>query len=162
MVGDDVRKYCINLRDAFLIRIPKGFTNVNADKDKNAWKWFESTYPAIAKHLKPFEEAAKQRQDQGDNWWELRACDYYSEFDKPKIIYSDIVKESRIAFDTTGLYFNNTIYLIPLNDLYLLALLKSRLIFTYFKQIAAVLGDADKGGRLRWFRQDVMKLPIPA
>jgi Eco57I restriction-modification methylase/restriction endonuclease TaqI-like protein len=160
VVGDDVRKYRINVRDAFLIRVPKGFTNANMGKDKNAWKWFESTYPAIAKHLKPFEEAAKKRQDQGDYWWELRACDYYSEFDKPKIIYPDIAKESRAAFDTTGLYFNNTIYFIPLNDLYLLALLNSKLIFTYFKRMAAVLGDADKGGRLRWFRQDVMKLPI--
>ena len=160
VVGDDVRKYRINLRDAFLIRIPKGFTNMNIDKGKDAWKWFESTYPAIAKHMKPFEEAAKKRQDQGDYWWELRACDYYSEFEKPKIIYPDIAKESRAAFDTTGLYFNNTIYFIPINDLYLLALLNSKLIFTYFKRIAAVLGDADKGGRLRWFRQDVMKLPI--
>ena len=160
VVGDDVRKYHINLRDAFLIRISKGFTNANMDKSKNAWKWFESTYSAIAKHMKPFEDAAKKRQDQGDYWWELRACDYYSEFEKPKIIYPDIAKESRAAFDTTGLYFNNTIYFIPLNDLYLLALLNSKLIFTYFKRIAAVLGDADKGGRLRWFRQDVMKLPI--
>jgi hypothetical protein len=160
VVGDDVRKYRINTRDAFLIRIPKGFTNANIDKENNAWKWFEATYPAIANHLKRFEETAKKRQDQGDYWWELRACDYYSEFDKPKIIYPDIAKESRAAFDTTGLYFNNTIYFIPLNDLYLLALLNSKLIFTYFKRIAAVLGDADKGGRLRWFKQDVMKIPV--
>lgn len=110
--------------------------------------------------MKPFEDAAKKRQDQGDYWWELRACDYYSEFEKPKIIYPDIAKESRAAFDTTGLYFNNTIYFIPVNNLYLLAPLNSRLIFTYFKRIATILGDTDKGGRLRWFRQDVMKLPI--
>ena len=160
VVGDDVRKYRINTRDVFLIRIPKGFTNANLDNVKTAWEWFEATYPAIAKHLKSFEEAAKKRQDQGDYWWELRACDYYDEFKKPKIIYPDIAKESRVAFDTTGLYFNNTIYFIPLNDLYLLALLNSKLIFTYFKRIAAVLGDADRSGRLRWFRQDVMKLPI--
>jgi hypothetical protein len=160
VVGDDVRKYHINTRDVFMIRIPKGFTNANMDKGENAWKWFESTYPAIAKHLKPFEDAAKRRQDQGDYWWELQACDYYDEFEKPKIVYPDIAKESRVAFDTTGLYFSNTIYFIPLNDLYLLALLNSKLIFTYFKRIAAVLGDADRGGRLRWFRQDVMKLPI--
>jgi type I restriction-modification system DNA methylase subunit len=160
VVGDDVRKYRINSRDTFLIRIPRGFTNKNMDKSIDAWKWFRSAYPAIAKYLEPFESAAKKRQDQGDYWWELRACDYYNEFDKPKIIYPDIAKESRAAFDTTGLYFTNTIYFIPLNDLYLLALLNSKIIFTYFKRIAAVLGDADKGGRLRWFRQDVMKLPI--
>ncbi len=160
VVGDDVRKYHINTRDAYLIRIPKGFTNANMGKSKDAWKWFESSYPAIAKYLKPFEDAAKKRQDQGDYWWELRACDYYDEFEKPKIIYPDIAKESRASFDTTGLYFSNTIYFIPLDDLYLLALLNSKLIFAYFKRIAAVLGDADKGGRLRWFRQDIMKIPV--
>jgi type I restriction-modification system DNA methylase subunit len=160
VVGDDIRKYHINTKDTFLILIPKGFTNENIGKDKNAWKWFETTYPAIAKHLKPFEETATKRQDKGDYWWELRACDYYDEFEKPKIVYPDIAKESRASFDVTGLYFSNTIYFIPLNDLYLLALLNSKLIFAYFKRIASVLGDADKGGRLRWFRQDVMKLPI--
>ncbi len=160
VVGDDVRKYHINTRDIFLIRIPKGFTKANMGNSKDAWKWFEAAYPAISKYLKPFEDAAKKRQDQGDYWWELRACDYYNEFDKPKIIYPDIAKESRASFDTTGLYFSNTIYFIPLDDLYLLALLNSKLIFAYFKRIAAVLGDADKGGRLRWFRQDVMKIPI--
>jgi type I restriction-modification system DNA methylase subunit len=160
VVGDDVRKYHINFRDAYLICIPKGFTNSHMGKSKDAWQWFEKAYPAIAKHLKPHAEIAKKRQDQGDYWWELRACDYYAEFDKPKIVYPDIAKESRIAFDSSGLYFSNTVYFIPRDDLYLLGLLNSKLIFAYFKRIASVLGDADKGGRLRWFRQDVMKLPI--
>jgi hypothetical protein len=47
-----------------------------------------------------------------------------------------------------------------LNDLYLLALLNSKLTYLFFKRIAAALGDPDKGGRLRWFQQDVMKIPI--
>ena len=117
-------------------------------------------YPVLAKYLFQFKDKANSRLDKGDYWWELRACDYYEEFEKPKIIYPDIAKESRATFDTTGLYFSNTVYFIPVNDLYLLGLLNSKLIFAYFKRIAAVLGDADKGGRLRWFRQDVLKLPI--
>ena len=28
-----------------------------------------------------------KRYDKGEFWWELRACDYYDAFDKPKIIY---------------------------------------------------------------------------
>lgn len=47
-----------------------------------------------------------------------------------------------------------------MNDLYLLALLNSKLTYLFFKRIAAALGDPDKGGRLRWFQQDVMKIPI--
>jgi hypothetical protein len=30
----------------------------------------------------------------------------------------------------------------------------------FYKRIASVLGDADKGGRLRWIFQDVVKIPI--
>ena len=41
-----------------------------------------------------------------------------------------------------------------------MGILNSKLIFAYFKQIAFVLGDADKGGRLRWFTQDVVKIPV--
>jgi hypothetical protein len=129
-------------------------------KAGDAWLWFKENYPALAKHLEPHTAAAQKRQDQGDYWWELRACDYYNEFEKPKIVYPDIAKESRVAFDTKCLYFSNTVYFIPLNDLYLLGLLNSKLIFAYFKRHAAILGDPDKGGRLRWFRQDVLKIPV--
>jgi hypothetical protein len=127
---------------------------------KDAWNWFKKNHPALAKHLAPHAEVAQKRQDRGEYWWELRACDYYDEFEKPKIVYPDIAKESRFALDTDGLYFANTVYFIPLNDLYLLGLLNSKLIFSYFKRIASVLGDPDKGGRLRWFRQDVIRIPI--
>ncbi len=72
-----------------------------------------------------------------------------------------MAKESRVAFDEVGLYFSNTVYFIPSNNLYLLALLNSKLIFSYYKRIAAVLGDPDKGGRLRWFRQDVIETSNP-
>jgi hypothetical protein len=160
VVGDDVRKYVVNFMNRFLIVIPKGWTNSQKPKAENGWKWFQKEYKSLAKHLGQYETAAEKRGDKGDYWWELRACDYYDKMNSPKIVYPDIAKESRIAFDTQGLYLANTIYFIPSDDKYLLALLNSRLLFSYYKRIAAVLGDADRGGRLRWFRQDVLKLPI--
>ncbi len=162
VVGDDVRKYRINFQDTHVICIPKGWTQANMGKAKDAWGWFKKNYPALAKHLQPHAAAAEKRQDKGEFWWELRACDYYNKFEEPKIVYPDIAKESRAAFDTQGRYFSNTVYFIPKSDLYLLGLLNSKLIFNYFKRIASVLGDPDKGGRLRWFQQDVVKIPIRA
>jgi len=29
----------------------------------------------------------QKRDDQGDYWWELRACAYYPEFEKEKVVY---------------------------------------------------------------------------
>ncbi|HXK48846.1 MAG TPA: N-6 DNA methylase [Clostridiales bacterium] len=43
-------------------------------------------YPAVYKHLLKYEEQAKKRDDQGTNWWNLRACAYYNEFEKEKIV----------------------------------------------------------------------------
>ena len=117
-------------------------------------------YPVIIRHLKRYEEEAINRTDKGDFWWELRACDYYEEFDKLKIIFPDIAKEPRMSFDRNGLYMGNTAYFIPTEDVSLLAILNSKLIFFYFSRNATVLGDMDKGGRLRWFRQDVERIPI--
>ena len=103
----------------------------------------------------------EQRWDRGDHWWELRPCDYYAAFDRPKIIYPDIAKEPRFVLDDNGLYVNNTTYVIAVRDLYLLGLLNSRTMWDYAKQRLSVLGDADNGGRLRFFQQFVRTLPIP-
>jgi hypothetical protein len=161
-VGDDVRKYVIHFRDRYLILIPKGWTDARRGTAKDAWAWFEGEHPVLAELLAPHAQQADKRQDKGDYWWELRACDYYDKFAMHKIVYPDIAKESRVAYDTDGLFVTNTVYFIPVNDLYLLAVLNSKLMFSYFKRTAAVLGDPDKGGRLRWFRQDVLRLPIRA
>lgn len=160
VVGDDVRFCKINFKDKYLITIPSGWTNKNSGNVKNKRQWFEKQYPSLFKHLKPFENAATKRGDKGDFWWELRSCDYYSELEKRKIIFPDIAKESRFAFDDSSMYVANTVYFIPKEDFYLLGILNSKLIFAYFKRHASVLGDADSGGRLRWFRQDVFRIPI--
>ena len=160
--GDDVRKYQVNYKEQYLIRIPKGWTNEQMTRSANGWNWFSSNFPVLAQHLFQFKSDAERRQDQGDYWWELRACDYYDRIESPKICYPDIAKESRVAFDSKGTYCSNTVYFIPRDDMYLLGLLNSNLVFQYCKRIASVLGDPDKGGRLRWFRQDVLRLPIRA
>ncbi|MCU0499140.1 MAG: N-6 DNA methylase [Anaerolineae bacterium] len=130
-------------------------------------------YPAIHNYLLQFKNRLMPKpHDWNAHEWEGRKAglyqwfetqdpvEYYAEFEKPKIVYPDIAKEQRLTFDTQGLYFGNTAYFIPTDDLYLLAVLNSTLIFEYYKRIATVLGDADQGGRLRWFRQDVLKIPI--
>jgi len=159
IIGDEIRKYKINFNKKYLIFSRRGIKI--------------SDYPAILEYLKPFKNLLmpKPKDWQGDTWegrkkgsyqwYELQdSVDYFQEFEKPKIIFPDIAKESRMTFDTTGLYVGNTGYIIPKNDLYLLGVLNSKLIFNYYKRIATVIGDPDKGGRLRWFSQDVVKIPI--
>jgi fido (protein-threonine AMPylation protein) len=130
-------------------------------KVDNAYEWFLDHYPALANHLTRFKEKAEIRADKGDFWWELRPCDYYGYFDMPKIVYPEIAKESRFAFDDTGVYPLKTIFTIPSNDSFLLAILNSKLSFEYLKNICSVLGDVDNKGRLLQQLIYVEKLPIP-
>lgn len=61
------------------------------------------------------------------------------------------------AYDTQGFYINQTCYFIPRDDKYLCAILNSKLIYFYMRQIASNLGD----GAFRWIKQYIEKLPIP-
>ncbi len=162
IVGDDLRKYEIKNRDLYLLLIPWGWTKqkIDTDQEKLAWNYLSSLYPSLTKHLEGFAEKARKRCDQGQFWWELRSCTYYDIFEKPKIIYPDIAKESRFTLDNNGFYSINTTYLIPSQSYYLLALLNSSLIFFYMSQNSAVLGDTEKQGRLRFFGQYMENIPI--
>ena len=146
-VGDNLRKYRLEFDNKYLI-----LTKIGVEIEK---------YPAIFNHFKKYKEALEKRWDKGNFWYELRACDYYDEFEQPKIVYPDIAKESRIIYDLDGTYFANTTYFIPTSDKWLAGILNSKLVFYFYKHNSTVIGNADKGGRLRWFTQDVKKIPIP-
>ncbi|NMF64071.1 class I SAM-dependent DNA methyltransferase [Brasilonema octagenarum UFV-E1] len=146
-VGDDVRKWRLESKKRWLIVTPIG-VNINH-------------YPAVFAHLKQWQAELEKRYDKGKYWWELRACDYYPVFEQPKIVYPEICKEPRFAFDQNSLFLNNKAFIIPSNDLYLLGVLNSKPVWEYLKNICSVLGDADKGGRLELRAIYISKIPIP-
>ncbi|MDQ3568101.1 MAG: BREX-1 system adenine-specific DNA-methyltransferase PglX, partial [Actinomycetota bacterium] len=85
VVGKDVRKWAVDYKDRWLIVTPIG---INMKR-----------YPAVFDHLKQWQPELEKRYDKGKHWWELRACDYYSAFDRRKIAFPDIAKNLRFAFD---------------------------------------------------------------
>lgn len=115
-------------------------------------------YPAIYRHLKQFEAKAKARGDQGENWYNLRACAYYAEFEKEKIIWTDIATEPSFTICKAGIFFNNTVYMIGGENLeYILGVLNSSYSKYYFSKNATDLG----AGGVRYFKQFVELIPIP-
>ncbi len=128
LLGRDVKRYETPDSDQHLILIPKGWTREKTGGSRGAWNWFKDNHPAIAGHLQPFADAAEKRQDKGEYWWELRACDYYGEFEKPKIMWPEIAGSARFAYDYSGFYANNKVFIIPDGSLYLLGLLNSSLL----------------------------------
>jgi len=162
IVGDDVRRNEIEDRRRHLIVAPDRWTQKRCGRtdETAAWRWFSSTYPALARHLAPFAERARKRWDKGEFWWELRPCDYYQVLEQPKIVYPDIAKEARFSLDLTGSYPSNTIYIIPRLDYFLLAMLNAHLLFFFMQQKSSALGDPEARGRLRFFGQYMEQLPI--
>ena len=134
LAGRDIKRYQKPESNKYLILFPKGFTNQKGNHPKNAWKWLVENYPAIANYLAPFKKKAEKRLDKGDYWWELRACDYYTEFEKPKIIYPNILSKPEFTFDSGGWYTNQKCFIISLPDKYLLGILNSRLNYYLFEK----------------------------
>jgi hypothetical protein len=151
--GDDVRKWHTRDSKAWLIYV----------------RWTDelgSSHPII-QHLRRFKPELEQR----DGVKNGGPCPWYA-LSRPrpesveylrgaKILFPDIAKESRFTLDDTGVMVSNTVYYVPRTDLFLLAVLNSRCMWEYCRERLTVIGDAQRGGRLRFFRQFVEKLPIP-
>jgi len=141
LAGRDIKMYQQPIVYKHLIFIPKGFTKSKIGSTKYAWRWIKDKYPAIASFLESYKTRAEKRFDKGDFWWELRACEYYGEFEKPKIIYPNILKKPEFTFDENGYYTNQKCFIIPMADKYLLGLLNSRLFhFLMMKYLPKLRG----------------------
>ena len=175
LAGRDIKRYQHPIIQKYIILIPKGFTikkNLTPDNpnfisetmhrygnmdDIDAWKWFSNNYPAISNYLLPFKEKAEVRTDQGDFWWELRACDYYNEFEKEKIMLPDISNQCEALYDKDGIYCVNTAYIILGLSKFHLGILNSKLVLFFYSNLTQTI----RGGYYRFIRQYLEQIPIP-
>jgi type I restriction-modification system DNA methylase subunit len=117
-------------------------------------------YQAIREYLSRFREKLTKRWEPSRGqceWYELRPCDFYAEFEKPKIVYPDIAKEPEFAYDTTGAYGGNTMYILPTDELYLLGILNSSAVEFFYTQISSTI----RGDYLRFIATYMEQVPIP-
>jgi len=127
LTGRDIKRYNSQRSNKYIILVPSGWTLKNKPHSKDAWNWFLESYPAIANHLTPYANDAKKRFDKGDFWWELRSCDYYKEFEKPKILYLKFQVKPAFTFYDDVYYPNSAVFAIPNSDMFLLGILNSKL-----------------------------------
>lgn len=73
-----------------------------------------------------------------------------------KIIWAEMTKEPCFVYENQGMFINQTCYFIPKDDVYLCAVLNSKMIYFYMRQTASKLGD----GALRWIKQFVETIPV--
>jgi hypothetical protein len=135
-------------------------------------------YPSIVNHLKKFEKSLKERGQcrytrTGKNksndysgqhhWLELdnNPQDYYlSEFEKEKVVYSEIVRQPQFYFDTENFYVEATSFLMTgKNTKYICALLNSNPVTYFFKKWYAGGGLGEEGYRYK--KAFIENLPLP-
>ncbi len=150
--GRDIKKYQAQFKDLWLINSHNGVRN------KYERIYVKKDYPYIYEHLEKYEPQLRRRVDKGYHWTNLRNCSYLDEFEKEKIAYNDISrKKLTFARVESSAYFNNTVYFLNNSSPYLLAILNSRLIDWYYRNISAQLGE----NTVRMFSIYVEKIPIP-
>lgn len=156
LAGRDIKRYHPFAIGKFLI-----FTRRGVDIKK---------YPAIEKYLQQFKENLmprpadwkgadwKGRKPGQYKWHEIQdTIDYFTEFEKPKIMLPDISTKGNFMVDPSCNFFcANTAYIISSDDKYLLGILNSRLITFIYTYISA----SYRGGYLRFIYQYLVVLPI--
>ena len=82
----------------------------------------------------------------------------YAEFERPKIVYPDIAQASRFTWDESKSFLDATTYIIPTDEIWLVGLLNSKLIWWYYRNISSTI----RGGFVRFTAQYMETIPIPS
>lgn len=152
--GKDIKRYSYEWAGEWVINTHNGYTSnlkfkippIDIEK-----------YPAIKAHLDSHWDTIATRSDQGDTPYHLRNCAYLEDFEKEKIVWAEMTDEPRFIYDNKGFYTNQTCYFIARDDKYLFAILNSKVIYFFMRQMASNLGE----GAFRWIKQFIERLPIP-
>ena len=141
--GRDIKRWKIDFQKQYLL-----FIRPKTDIDQ---------YPAVKAHLLKHYDALSKKAG-GNKWYELQtSVAYYEEFEKPKIVYPDISKTVAFTIDTGNYFVNDTTFMIPTNDYFLLGILNSKVTLYFFNSVTAIV----RGGFLRFKNIYVSQIPIP-
>ncbi len=138
--GRDIQRYHVRRSEMYMLA-----TGFDID--------VPSEYPAVYSYL---ENKGRQmdsgrrgkglfnRDDQGENWWNLRACSYYPEFEKEKIVWKRIGSILRFAYSPhTTFCLDSTCIATGENVKILAAVLNSRLSHYQLFGLAPKTGTGD-------------------
>jgi hypothetical protein len=164
--GNEILRWRPTFSDQYVIAIAssgnKSWPWTECATQADAEKIFKKTYPSLFVHLDKWKAELKRRTDQGTYWWELRACSYWDEFRKPKIVFNETSKELHAFVDYEGLCINKTGFIIPSSENeFLTGVLTSQVLDYLYRHTFPTWGDPWKGGRVQFRRERMMEVPIP-
>ena len=143
--GRDIRRWTPDWARLYIV-----FTNRGVDIDR---------YPVIREHLEWFRPQLEQRATAHLHpWYELQQPQegIYAEFERPKVIWPDIAREARFAYDIEEGYLDATCFTVPSDSQWLLAILNSLISEFVLSQNTSSI----RGGFLRPKRQYMLSFPV--
>ncbi|MGV0024558.1 Eco57I restriction-modification methylase domain-containing protein [Phormidesmis priestleyi] len=147
--GRDVKRWRVEYQDLWLIFTRRGIDINN--------------YPAIHNYLLQYKDQLMPGVEGGRKagsyeWYEIQDnIAYWQELDQPKVIFSRFMDKPSFAFDDTGFYQNNALWLISRVDEFLVAILNSHLAWWFLQQKSTDL----QNGYLQISRDNLTHLSIP-
>ena len=128
-------------------------------------------YPAIKRHLEKYRAALEPkpsdwketewngRKAGSYQWFELQdPVDYWEIFESKKILYPDITWRQNFCYDENKAFPNNTTYVIPAEDDWIIGVLNSPISWWF----AWREGQHAKDEAIRFFNTFVETFPIPS
>jgi methylase of polypeptide subunit release factors len=168
--GRDIGNYHYEWKRIWLIVIPSGWTKdflkglkMRESNPNKVEELFSQHFPGLYMHfqrkMEDIEGRRKglfNRDDQGDYWWELRSCDYYSELEKSKLVWNRIAKKVDFVLIPGGMYVLDSMFFIRGEHLkFLNLILESSLNSFLMENYCAKLGKGYYAAA-----QYIEKLPI--
>jgi hypothetical protein len=131
--GQDVDRWYSQWAGQWMIRM-KSSSNYE-------WPWsrageqaedvFMRTYPALHEHFCRYRRELAERRNKAQFWWELSGNSHWELFDQPKIIYPDLTWRPSFSLEKTGATVGDTIFFLPVSDLWILAVLNSPIMWSW-------------------------------
>ncbi|EAJ0764568.1 class I SAM-dependent DNA methyltransferase [Campylobacter jejuni] len=156
--GRDIKRYSYEWAGLWVINTHNGYKNQNGEKVEAI---NIKHYPSLKKHFDEFYPQLEKRADKGLTPYNLRNCAYIEEFEREKIVYSEIVRKPQFYLDTKlNFYAEATSFILTGENLkYLIAFLNNDFVAFIFKTFYAG-GNLGENG-FRYKKAFLEKLPIP-
>lgn len=122
--GRDIKRYSYEWAGLWVINTHNGYKSKSGEKIEAI---NIDEYPSLKQHLKPYYKTLEKRTDKGKTPYNLRNCAYLEEFEKEKIVYSEIVRKPQFYLDTKlNFYAEATSFILTGENLkYLIAFLNN-------------------------------------
>jgi adenine-specific DNA-methyltransferase len=156
--GRDIRRWRCPPSDRFVLLVDRG-TDL-------------AQHGSIAAHLAPFRDELQPKPDRGDGvgrkpgnyqWWELQdPVGALAASSEPRLVYQDIQTGPACALIPGGVVPDTTVWILPSQDRYLLAVLNSSIYGWYAQQRFPPALNGSVRPKLAYLRQLPLATPSPA